>query len=252
MVNFEYREHYTVEDLRKLISALRSEGGCPWDRVQTHGSIRRNLIEEAYEAAGAIDEGDPEHLKEELGDVLMQVVFHADIEAAAGRFDLDDVADHVCRKLIGRHPNVFSPEEGKAPPDWDELKRRERHQETAADDMDDVARSLPALWRSEKIVKKAVKSGLCRCGAEETQRAVCGKSRALEMENGGEHTEELLGELLFCAVSAAYAQGLDPEKLLTEETDRFIHAFQKREEQVSQAGGAEPREVTELLSRKQD
>ena len=107
MVNFQYKDTYGVSDLVEIVRLLRAPGGCPWDAVQTHESIRRNFLEEAYEVAEAIDEASPEHLREELGDVLLQVVFHAGIEADAGRFDLDGVADGVCKKLIYRHPHVF-------------------------------------------------------------------------------------------------------------------------------------------------
>lgn len=107
MVDFTQKAQYTVEDLRRIVALLRAPGGCPWDGAQTHESIRRNFIEEAYEVAEAIDEQSPAHLKEELGDVLLQVVFHASLEEDAGRFDLDDVADGICKKLIFRHPHVF-------------------------------------------------------------------------------------------------------------------------------------------------
>ena len=107
MIDFEKKSFYGVEDLREIVRILRAPGGCPWDREQDHHSIRRNLLEEAYEAAEAIDEGNPEHLQEELGDVLLQVVFHARMEEEQGGFDLDDVADGICKKLIYRHPHVF-------------------------------------------------------------------------------------------------------------------------------------------------
>ena len=100
MINFEEKTAYTVEDLRRIVHLLRAPGGCPWDGAQTHESIRRNFLEEAYEVAEAIDEKNPAHLKEELGDVLLQVLFHASIEEDAGRFTLDDVADGICKKLI--------------------------------------------------------------------------------------------------------------------------------------------------------
>ena len=112
MVNFQKKEHYNVEDLRRLMALLRQPDGCPWDRAQTHASIRANMLEEAYEAADAIDRNAPEDLKEELGDVLLQVVFHARMEEEAGRFDLDDVADGICKKLIFRHPFLFEQERG--------------------------------------------------------------------------------------------------------------------------------------------
>ena len=107
MVDFQYKDSYGVKDLEEIVRLLRAPGGCPWDAEQTHQSIRRNMLEEAYEAVEAIDQDDPEHLKEELGDVLLQVVFHALMEQEAGRFDLDAVADGICKKLIFRHPHVF-------------------------------------------------------------------------------------------------------------------------------------------------
>ena len=131
MIDFETKARYGVEDLREIVAILRAPGGCPWDQVQTHESIRRNFIEEAYEVAEAIDQKDPEHLKEELGDVLLQVLFHSSIEEDAGRFNLDDVADGICKKLIYRHPHVFAPEEEAL--DWEELKRREKGQKTQAE-----------------------------------------------------------------------------------------------------------------------
>ena len=127
---------------------LRAPGGCPWDAEQTHQSIRRNFLEEAYEAVEAIDEGSPEHLKEELGDVLLQVVFHALMEQEAGRFDLDAVADGICKKLIFRHPHVFGEVSvsgtGEVLSNWEELKRKEKGQATNTDALEAVARYLDA------------------------------------------------------------------------------------------------------------
>lgn len=163
MVDFGIKPNYNIYDLKKIISLLRSPGGCPWDFEQTHESIRRNLLEEAYEAAEAIDDKDPGHLREELGDVLMQVVFHADIEEQSGRFTLDDVADEACKKLIRRHPHVFGDasvsNSGDVLVNWDNIKRAEKNLTKTSDSMSTVARSLPALWRAEKIQSKAAKAG---------------------------------------------------------------------------------------------
>ena len=164
MVHFKEKARYDYDDLLEIIRVLRSPEGCPWDQVQTHQSIRRGLLEEAYEAAEGIDRDDADLLREELGDVLMQVVFHADIERQRGRFTMEDVVDGVVKKLIFRHPHVF----GGAEPEkdaqsvlvsWDAIKRREKHQRTTAQAMDSVARSLPALWRAEKIQSKTAKAG---------------------------------------------------------------------------------------------
>lgn len=149
MINFEEKTAYTVEDLRRIVHLLRAPGGCPWDGAQTHESIRRNFLEEAYEVAEAIDEKNPAHLKEELGDVLLQVLFHASIEEDAGRFTLDDVADGICKKLIFRHPHVFG---GAAatPDSWEELKRQEKGQTTYTATLQSVAKSLPACGGRRK------------------------------------------------------------------------------------------------------
>lgn len=163
MINFTRKPHYDYADLLEIIRLLRSEDGCPWDKAQTHKSIRRGLLEEAYEAAEAIDNDDPVLLKEELGDVLMQVVFHADIESDAGRFTMDDVCDGVVKKLLFRHPHVFGDGHEDSPESvlvsWEQLKRREKGQKTVSDSMDSVARSLPSLCRAEKLQKKAAAAG---------------------------------------------------------------------------------------------
>ena len=148
MVDFQYKDSYGVKDLEEIVRLLRAPGGCPWDAEQTHQSIRRNFLEEAYEAVEAIDEGSPEHLKEELGDVLLQVVFHALMEQEAGRFDLDAVADGICKKLIFRHPHVFGEVSvsgtGEVLSNWEELKRKEKGQATNTDALEAVARYLDA------------------------------------------------------------------------------------------------------------
>ena len=135
MVDFQYKDFYDVRDLEEIVRILRAPGGCPWDAEQTHESIRRNFLEEAYEAVEAIDEQNPDHLKEELGDVLLQVLFHARMEQEAGRFNLDDVADGVCKKLIYRHPHVFGDVSvsgtGEVLTNWEELKRFGKEQDTA-------------------------------------------------------------------------------------------------------------------------
>ena len=163
MIDFIRQDSYGLNDLEKIVTILRAPGGCPWDGEQTHESLRRGLIEESCEVIEAINEQNPEHLKEELGDVLLQVVFHADIEREAGRFTLDDVADGICKKLIFRHPHVFGDVQVSGSDEvlvnWDELKREEKHQESYTDTLTSVAKSLPALWRAEKVQKKAKKAG---------------------------------------------------------------------------------------------
>lgn len=148
------KQHYTADDLAAIIAILRDpDNGCPWDKVQTHRSIRMNFLEEAYEAVDAIDLDDPELLCEELGDVLMQVVFHAQIEREAGHFTFAEVCDGVCRKLLDRHPHIFRGDESIK--DWDSLKNKEKGRLTLADDLESVPGALPALMRAAKLQKRA-------------------------------------------------------------------------------------------------
>ena len=163
MVDFQSKSRYSWEDFLEIMRLLRAPGGCPWDAEQTHASIRRNFLEETYEALDAIDRDDPEDMCEELGDVLMQVVFHAQIETERGRFTFDDVVDGVSQKLVYRHPHVFGTVEvadsREVLVNWDALKRKEKSQTTTADAIEAVPHTLPALWRAEKIGSKTAKAG---------------------------------------------------------------------------------------------
>ena len=164
MVHFPEKPVYDMDDLVALLRILRAPGGCPWDREQTHLSNRRNFLEEAYEAAEAFDRDDPALMCEELGDMLMQVLFNIHIEEDAGRFTTGDVTDHVVRKLLYRHPHVFgsvrAESGGEVLANWEKLKRAEKGQKTAADAVDAVARSLPGRWRADKLLRRAGFAGL--------------------------------------------------------------------------------------------
>ena len=163
MINFKNKAEYGFEDLLRIMDILRGEGGCPWDREQTHESIRKNFIEEVYEACEAIDLKDNTLLCEELGDVLLQVVFHADMAEDEGAFDINDVCDGVCRKLILRHPHIFGDTKAGTSAEvldnWEAIKRIEKGQKTYSDSIRQVAKSLPALMYAEKVQKKAKKAG---------------------------------------------------------------------------------------------
>lgn len=241
MVNFEMKSHYSYEDLLQVIHILRSPEGCPWDKVQTHQSIRREFLEETYEAVEAIDRNDLAMMREELGDVLMQVVFHADIEADAGHFTMDDVCDEITKKMIYRHPHVFGNVDANTTEqvlvNWEELKRKEKHQETAAQTLDAVARTLPQLWRAEKVQKKAAKVGfdwadihgaLDKLDEEtsELRQAVAAQSNVAEE----------LGDVLFAAVKVARFAGVDPETALNDTCEKFIRRFRFMEEAAQKQG----------------
>jgi tetrapyrrole methylase family protein/MazG family protein len=241
MVNFESKDRYDVYDLKRLVSLLRGPGGCPWDAEQTHESIRRNFLEEAYEAVEAIDEGDTDHLCEELGDVLMQVIFHSDIEADDGRFDLDDVADRSVRKLLMRHPHVFGDIKVSGSDEviqnWDVIKRVEKNHETVADSLDAVARSLPGLWRAEKLQNKAAKVGFDWpdvSGAMDKLDEELGELKDAVKTGNGMAGE--LGDLIFSAVNAARFLGIDPEDALNGASDKFAARFRRLEEKATAQG----------------
>ncbi len=161
-MQFERKEKYTIDDLLEIMEILRSPEGCPWDREQTHKSIRNNLIEETYEAVEAIDTENSELLCEELGDVLLQVVFHAQLEKEKGGFDFSNVVDGVAKKLIERHPHVFGDvtvkDSSEVLANWDAIKRRTKGRKTIADVLEGVSPALPALMRSQKLAKKAAKA----------------------------------------------------------------------------------------------
>lgn len=233
MIDFTRKNQYCFEDLCRIVQILRGPDGCPWDQAQTHASIRRNFLEEAYEACEGIDRDDPALLCEELGDVLLQVLFHADIEREMGRFTIDDVCDGICKKLIFRHPHVF--EDGQA--DWDKMKSLEKGQKTVTDTLDAVARSLPALWRSEKIQIKAAKSGFSWESISDSLGKLESEVHELrEAVTNRTNAEEELGDVLFAAVSTAVQLQADPEELLHQSCEKFIRRFGAMEQRISDQG----------------
>lgn len=240
VLGFLCKESYDLRDFVALVSYLRSPNGCPWDQVQTHESIRRNFLEETYEACEAIDAGDLVHMREELGDVLMQVLFHTDIEREAGHFDIDDVADAACKKLVYRHPHVFRCDEQDAS-DWDTMKQRERAQTTTAEAMDSVARSLPALWRCDKIQAKAAKTGFEWPDVHAALDKVDEETRELRAAVASGDTEAIgdeLGDLLFAAVKVARFAGIDPEQAAHAACEKFIRRFSAMETAAANDGTA--------------
>lgn len=238
VLDFLCKESYDLRDFVALVSYLRSPNGCPWDQAQTHESIRRNFLEETYEACEAIDAGDLVHMREELGDVLMQVLFHTDIEREAGHFDIDDVADAACKKLVYRHPHVFRRDDPDTP-DWDTMKQRERAQTTTAEAMDSVARSLPALWRCDKIQSKAAKTGFEWPDVYAALDKVDEETRELRAAVASGDAEAIgdeLGDLLFAAVKVARFAGVDPEQAAHAACEKFIRRFAAMETAAANDG----------------
>ena len=243
MVDFHCKERYDYADLLQIMKVLRAPGGCPWDGEQTHESIRRDFLEETCEAVEAIDRADMTGLCEELGDVLLQVVFHAQIETEKGGFTMDDVVNGICQKLVYRHPHVFGKTQVSGSDEvlvnWDALKRKEKGQVTAADAVDAVARTLPGLWRAEKIQSKAAKAGFVWPDvrgklAEEVEELWEASSSGVPADAPHGVREEV-GNVLFMAVQAARAHGVDPEDALHRACDKFAVRFRRTEEL---AGGA--------------
>ena len=240
MVDFEQKEQYNFDDLLRIMEILRAPGGCMWDREQDHHSIRRNFIEETYEVCEAIDEDDTEHMKEELGDVLLQVVFHTQMEKEKGTFDINDVADGICKKLIFRHPHIFGDVEVSSSEEilsnWDDLKRKEKHQETDTSALASVAKSLPGLIRAEKLQKKAAKVGFdwpdAQGALDKVDEELDEVRRAMQ---GDGDAEEEIGDLLFAAVNAARHLKVDPERAMEKTCNKFIRRFADMEQQATQA-----------------
>jgi len=204
------KEKYDTSDLIDLVALLRSENGCPWDRVQTHQSVRKHLIEETYEVVEAIDNDDMKLMREELGDLLFQVVFHAQIAAEDGAFTFDDVVDDVCKKMIIRHPHVFgdlsAETEGEIRDNWDMIKMQTKDQSSVCDVLDGVSRSLPSLMRAKKIAGKAKKGGL--------------DSRT---------PEQIIGDVLYGVSEVCSELDIDPEKALYDSCERAIERAREEE-----------------------
>ncbi len=234
MIDFIRKERYGFEDLVSIIHLLRQPGGCPWDREQTHQSIRRNFLEETYEALEAIDEDSPAHMCEELGDVMMQVVFHSEMEREAGRFTVEDVCDGVCRKLILRHPHVFGDVQvagsDEVLDNWDAIKRCEKDQKRFTDTLESVARNLPANWRAEKLMKKAGKAGFRWSSLDEALSKLSEEAAEVrEAAASGADPREELGDLLLAAVGVSFCLQADPEEVLQGACDKFIRRFSRME-----------------------
>lgn len=213
----------------RLMTALRSDGGCPWDNQQSHGSLRKYLIEETYELVEAIDTGNDEDILEELGDVLLQVLFHARIAQQENRFDIDDVADRLSNKMIQRHPHVFGDKIAETSEDvlrnWEANKRARPKKGTSTAFGDGLPKSMPGLTRAQTLSSRAAQYGFDWPNAD----AVVDKIRE-ELEEATEadpdRQAEEIGDLMFAVVNWARMLGLDSEKLLHEASDKFAKRFE--------------------------
>lgn len=241
--NFSFKEHYDVEDLIDIVEILRSPEGCPWDREQDHKSIRRDFLEETYEVIEAINKNDKELLLEELGDVLLQVVFHTQIEREKGTFELKDVADGVCKKMIERHPHVFGEVKADTSAEvldnWDAIKKQTKQQKTQTDSMLSIPREFPALMRADKVQKKAAKVGFDWDnvdGAFDKVSEELNELKTAVKNNDCENMREELGDLLFSVVNVSRFIGVDSEESLTGATDKFIDRFSKVEKMAQEKG----------------
>ena len=236
----ELKEKYTIEDLLKIMARLREPDGCPWDKVQTHQSIKKSMIEETYEAIDALDFGDDKAFANELGDVLLQVVFHAQIAKERGAFDFDDVVTEICTKLITRHTHVFGSDsagnEEEALTNWEKNKKKEKAIDTYTGVLKDVPKYLPALMRAEKIQKKSGGFGFEFNNIEDVYAKVLEELDELKQacaEKNSEHIREEYGDLLFSVVNLGRFIGADPETALTGASNKFINRFERVEKNAA-------------------
>lgn len=239
MVEYQQKDKYTIDDLIDIVRLLRGDGGCPWDREQTHQSIRQDFLEETCEVLEAIDLNDTDLLREELGDVLLQVVFHCRIEEENNSFKFDDICDGVCKKLIIRHPHVFGEvtvnSTGDVLENWDNIKMETKHQSTYTETLESVAKSLPALMRAQKVGKRAMRAGMDFNNLNDAIACIDAEKTEFDeaVESGDKSCiEEELGDLLFACVNVARHLGIDSELALKKSTDKFIRRFSVTENLV--------------------
>ena len=237
--NLLSKDSYAFDDLVDIVVVLRSEQGCPWDKEQTHKSIRNDFIEETYEVIEAIDTEDPVLLREELGDVLLQVVFHARIEEQEGRFDINDVANDICVKLIHRHPHVFGDVNADTSEqvlkNWDAIKSEEKQRMTVTDKLRAIPPMYPALLRAQKVGKKA--SCFDFADADQACDKVLEEIReVMEVTGDPVEAEKEIGDLLLAVTSLARMLGVNAEQALYHATNRFIDRFEAIETAVEARG----------------
>ncbi len=232
MVDFTRKDKYNIEDLLHIMELLRGPGGCPWDAEQTHESIRKDFIEETYEVIEAINKNDKELLKEELGDVLLQVAFHTQIEKEENGFEFSDVCDGICKKLIERHPHVFGDinvsSTDEVLTNWDNIKRMSKGQKTQGSSMLKVPKELPALMRAQKIQSKAKKAGFDWDNIDGAFEALYSEIEELKSAMKNKDAEEIkneMGDLLFSCVNVSRFLDVESEEALTLSNEKFIERY---------------------------
>lgn len=231
-VDFQIKDNYNMEDLLRLITVLRSPGGCPWDMKQTHESIKKNFIEETYEVIEAINKKDVAGLREELGDVLLQVLLHCEMEREKDNFDFNDVVNELCQKLVVRHPHVFGDKSAansaEALERWDEIKLKTKGMKKQSESMLKVPREFPALMRAQKVQHKAAKAGFdwsSSDGAFQKLQEEINELKNALSEKDKAHIDEEFGDVLFSCVNVSRFIGADSEEALTAATDKFIGRY---------------------------
>lgn len=233
---------YTYEDFIAIVSRLRSPDGCPWDKVQTHDSLKKCILEETYEVIDAIDNQDMENLCEELGDVLLQVVFHSQIEKETGRFTMEDVVDGISKKMISRHPHIFSDTSVDTPEEvlqnWEEIKKKEKGCTSQTEVLNRIPKSLPALIRAQKVQSKAKDAGFDFTHLEQVLDKISEEAQELKeaLSLSEEKKEEEFGDLLFSIVNLSRFLQLNAEFALTKATEKFINRFGYVEKSVLSQG----------------
>ena len=243
LLDFSFKEKYNIDDLLEIMKILRSPEGCPWDREQDHKSIKKSLIEETYEVIEAINKEDNTLLCEELGDVLLQVVFHAQMADEKGNFNFADVTDGICKKLIERHPHVFGDVKADTSDqvlvNWEQIKSKSKNRKTQTDKMLSVPRELPALMRSTKLQEKAAKVGFDWQSVDGALDKIDEEKKELEQAikaGGKKNIEEELGDLLFSVVNVSRFVGVDAEEALTASADKFLNRFSVVEKLADERG----------------
>ena len=242
-VEFEFKDKYDISDLIEIVKVLRAPGGCPWDREQTHESIKKNFIEETYEVIEAINKKSPAMLKEELGDILLQVALHAEMEREIGNFEFNDIANDIVKKLIIRHPHVFGDvsarTEEEALSSWDNAKAQSKGIKNQSESMLSVPRELPALMRAQKIQHKAAKAGFDWDNAdgafdkldEEINELKIAVAHGVKSE-----IEDEFGDVLFSCVNISRFLKVDSEEALTAATDKFLERYIEVERLAKEKG----------------